>query len=395
MSATLTRLWHATRILFAGACVASVAACQWQGLNSLPMPGTQGRGDGSFVVQAQLPDVGTIERNSRVRVGDVNVGTITKIERQGWHALVTLRLNGDVNLPANATAKIGQTSLLGSLHLELAPPTDAPAQGKLHEGSLIPLRSGAAYPNTDQTLTALSLLLNGGGIGQLQDINAAFATAFNGREADLRSLIDQVDKFVGHVNDQTHDIVAATDSFNNLVNQFAAQKPVLDKALHTLPNAIAVLADRRNDLSDALDAFGKFSAVTADAVNKTKQNLVSELKAAAPVLNSLANAGPSLTRSLSILPTLPFPLENISKIVRGEYINTDAYIDLTLSRLDSDFFTGTRFECNLTELELQWGRTIGQMPSPCIGGGPARPGHRKAYVTGNPLVVPYHLDQGP
>lgn len=63
-----------------------------------------------------------------------------------------------------------------------------------------------------------------------------------------------------------------------------------------------------------------------------------------------------------------------------------AVIDLTLSRLDASFLTGTRFECNLTELELQWGRTIGQLPSPCTGGGP--------YNPGNPLVVPYHFDQG-
>ena len=60
-----------------------------------------------------MPDVDNIEPNSRVRVGDVNVGNVTKIERQGWHALVTMALNGDVELPANATAKVGQTSLLG------------------------------------------------------------------------------------------------------------------------------------------------------------------------------------------------------------------------------------------------------------------------------------------
>ncbi len=103
-------------------CLAAVAAvavtvltgCEWRGLNSLSMPGTEGGGDGAFIVRAQLPDVGTIEPNSRVPVGDVNVGTITKIELQDWHALVTMRLNGDVELPANARATVGQTSLLGS-----------------------------------------------------------------------------------------------------------------------------------------------------------------------------------------------------------------------------------------------------------------------------------------
>jgi phospholipid/cholesterol/gamma-HCH transport system substrate-binding protein len=359
----------------------TVGGCRWQGLNSLPMPGTQGHGDSSFTVQAQLPDIGTIERNSRVRVGDVNVGTVTDIQQQGWHALLTMRLNPGVDLPANSTAKIGQTSLLGSLHVELAPPTDEPPRGVLHEGSLIPLANAATYPNTDQTLTVLSMLLNGGGVGQLQDITSAFATAFVGRGAELRDFIEQLDRFTGNVKGQTGDIISATESFNNLVGQLAAQKPVVDKALRTLPDALAELAGQRRNLVEAVDSFGKFSALTADAVDRTKKSLVLELKAAGPVFNSLANAGPDMTRSLSLLTTFPWPKENIEKVVRGDYLNTDAIFDLTLSRLGDGFLNGTRWEGTLTELEMQWGRTIGQLPSP--------------YTAGNPLVAPYHLDQGP
>ena len=95
-----------------------------------------------------MPDVDNVEENSRVRVGDVNVGTVSKIERQGWHALVTMTLNGNVNLPANATAKIGQTSLLGSQHVELSAPADKPAQGRLGEGAVIPLENAGAFPTT-------------------------------------------------------------------------------------------------------------------------------------------------------------------------------------------------------------------------------------------------------
>ena len=357
-----------------------LTGCQWRGLNSLPMPGTEGGGAGSYVVQAQLPDIGTIEPNSRVRVGDVNVGTITRIERQGWHALVTIRLNGDVDLPANATAIVGQTSLLGSLHVELAPPADAAPRGKLVDGSLIPLDSGSSYPSTDQTLAALSLLLNGGGVGQMQDITAALATAFAERESDLRSLIEQTDQFVGRLNTQTGDIIAASESFNNLVGQLAEQKPVLDNALRTIPDAVKVLSDHRENLTDAVDGFGKFSALTAEAVNQTKQNLISEMKAVGPVLGSLADAGPDMTRSLSLLATFPWPIESIDKIVRGDYLNTDVIFDLTLSRLGDGLLNGTRFEGDLTELEMQWGRTIGQLPSP--------------YTAGNPLVAPYRFDQG-
>jgi phospholipid/cholesterol/gamma-HCH transport system substrate-binding protein len=360
---------------------AGLSGCGWRGLNSIPLPGTEGGGPGSYTIQAQLPDVDNIEQNSRVRVGDVTVGNVTKIERQGWHALLTMSINGDVDLPANATATVGQTSLLGSLHVELAPPTNAAPAGKLHDGSMIPLSSGAMYPSTEQTLAAVSLLLNGGGIGQIQDITRSLSTAFMGREDDLRSLIQQLDKFVAYVNDQRGDIIAATDSLNNLVGQFAEDKPVVDRALKTIPDALSVLSDERNNLADALDQLGKFSALAADSVTQTKENLVKELKDLGPVLESLANAGPALTRSLGFFTTFPWPKETITKFMRGDYANLTAVVDLTLSRIDSSFFTGTRFEGNLTELELQWGRTIGQMPSP--------------YTAGNPLVVPYVADQGP
>jgi phospholipid/cholesterol/gamma-HCH transport system substrate-binding protein len=370
-----------TAALAAVLVMASAGCANWRGANSLPLPGTEGRGPGAYTIRAELPDVDNIQRNSRVRVGDVTVGNVTKIERRGWHALLTMSINGDVVLPANATAKVGQTSLLGSLHIELSPPTNVPPEGRLKDGALIPLSAGSFYPNTEQTLASVSLVLNGGGIGNIQDITQAFSTAFRNREGDLRSLITQLDTFIGHLNDQTSDIIAATDSLNNLVGQIAAQKPVVDKAIKTIPDALAVLNAQRNNLVDALDQLGKFSALAADSVNQSKDALAKNLQNLGPVLQSLADAGPALTRSLDFFSTFPFPKPTLTKWLRGDYANLTAVIDLTLSRLDSGFFTGTRWEGQLTELELQWGRTIGQMPSP--------------YTARNPLVVPYHLDQGP
>ncbi|MDT7765632.1 MAG: phospholipid/cholesterol/gamma-HCH transport system substrate-binding protein, partial [Mycobacterium sp.] len=198
---TAGRCWRRVAAICLTALLAlGGSGCSWQGANSLPLPGTEGNRHNPFTVQAQLPDVDHIERNSRVRVGDVTVGNVSKIERQGWHALVTMTIDGDVDLPANATAAVGQTSLLGSLHIELAPPKDVTPEGRLRQGSLIPLSSGSMYPSTEQTLAAVSLVLNNGGVGQIQDITEALSTAFLGRENDLRSLIEQLDKFVGYVN---------------------------------------------------------------------------------------------------------------------------------------------------------------------------------------------------
>ena len=223
-------------------------------------------------------------------------------------------------------------------------------------------------------------------MGQAGDITQALSTAFRGREQDLRSLLEQSDEFANNLDEQSADIIAATESFNDLVGKFAAQEPVLDRAVRTIPDALAVLAGQQDNLVEAADQLGKFSALTTDTVNRSKENLVAELRQTGPVLESLANAGPALTRSLGVLPTYPFPNANLDKWQRGDSANLTAVIDLTLSRLDAGLFTGTRWECNLTQLELQWGRTIGQFPSPCLDG--------RASAPANPLTAPYRWDQG-
>ena len=110
---------------------------------------------------------------------------------------------------------------------------------------------------------------------------------------------------------------------------------MVDKALKTIPDALAVLKDQRENLADALAQLGKFSALAADSVNQTKESLVAELKDLGPVLEPLANAGPALTRALSFLPTFPFPKETLQNWMRGDYANLSLIVDLTLSRIDA------------------------------------------------------------
>ncbi|WP_328848043.1 MCE family protein [Mycolicibacterium austroafricanum] len=375
----MKRILQLSAAMVAAVMVTCVAGCEWRGLNSLPLPGTAGGGSGAYTVTAQLPDVSNIEPNSRVRVGDVTVGNVVKIERQGWHALVTIKLDGDVELPANTHAAVGQTSLFGTLHVELFAPIDAAPVGRLREGSLIPLSNTRSYPTTEQTLASLSFLLNGGGIGQMQDITAAFSTALNGREDDLRGFNEQVGMFMESLNMQRDDIIAATESLNRLVSRFGERQETFDAALRTIPKALTVLKDQRENMVEALVEFGRLSALTTETLEKSEENLVREVSDLGPVFAALAAAGPSLTRSASLLTTI-WPKENLTKWFRGDYGNLTMVLDLTLNRLDAGLLTGTRWEGDLTALELQWGRTIGQLPSP--------------YTAGNPLLAPYHHEQG-
>jgi phospholipid/cholesterol/gamma-HCH transport system substrate-binding protein len=263
------------------------------------------------------------------------------------------------------------------MHIELSPPPEGVApEGRLEAGDVIPLDRGDMYPTTEQTLASLSFVLNGGGLGQLQEINQTLARAFSGREEQVRSLIERVEEFITGLNQQSADIIDAMGSVNSLAGQVAEQNTVVDNALKTIPEAISVLSGQRQQLTDALLGLGEFSRIANDVVNQSGDALVMNLRNLGPVLDSLANAGPALTRALSYLATYPWPKETLPKWMRGDYANLTGIVDLTLSRLDTSLFIGTPLEGRLTGLEAVLGRTVGIQPSPA--------------TKGNPLTFPYN-----
>src|SRR4029079_7776210 len=138
-----------------------LTGCQFGGLNSLNMPGPAGHGDGSYKINVDLPDVATLPQNSPVMVDDVTVGSVSGIDAVQrpdgtFYAAVQLSLDKNVSLPANATAKVAQTSLLGSQHIELAAPVGEPGSGKLANGSEIPMERTGRYAITDERVSVSS-----------------------------------------------------------------------------------------------------------------------------------------------------------------------------------------------------------------------------------------------
>ncbi|WP_213578337.1 MCE family protein [Rhodococcus sp. USK13] len=345
----------------------------WKGANSLPLPGTSGGGDGSYTIFIEMPNVTSIQQNSRVRVADVDVGTITDIQLQNWHALVTARISRDVVLPENATAKVGQTSLLGALHIELAPPLGQQSSGQLTDGDTIPLDHAGAYPTTEQTLASLSTVLNGGGLAQLQDINTELNAALSGHESQIRDLLGQLDTFSAALEGQKNDIISAAEGLDRLAGTVDRQNAALTTALNEIPPALRVLNEQKTQLSDAITAIGRFAAVAEDVTNASYNDLVANLRDIRPTLAGLANAGPALTRSLGAVLTPPFAADNVTKVIRGDYANLTATIDLTLGRIDNSMLQGTPFDGHLTAIETAMGRTEGRTP---------------ATQTTNPLTAP-------
>ena len=328
-----TRMPRAHRVIASvavGAVLMGVSGCQ--GAFDLPLPGgAANRGD-IFRVTAEFADVLDLVPQSSVKVDQVTVGSVEKIELNGWTARVTLRLPKDVKLPDNAVAELKQTSLLGEKYVELAAPSGAAPEGRLGEGDNIPLARTGRNPEVEEVLSALSLLLNGGGVAQLKVIETELNNAVGGNEAQIKDLIKQLDIFIGGLDDQKSEIVRAIDNIDKLAGKLAAQKDDIAKALEALPAGLKVLADQRQQLVQMLQALSRLGAVGTQVIHESKADTAANLKALAPILGQLTKAGDDLPKSLQLLLTYPFS-DATTGAMKGDYTNMSIDMDLNFEHL--------------------------------------------------------------
>lgn len=333
------------RMIIVAVAVAAVgvSGCSFGGLNSLALPGAVGRGPDATKYHVELANVSTLEPNSPVLVGDVVVGSVNGMTVRNWHADVEISVKPEVVIPANAVATVGQTSLLGSMHLALNPPLGQGPSGRLAPGATLGLNKSSTYPSTEQTLSALSVVINGGGVGQIGDIVTELNRALNGREAPIRDLLARLNDFVGVLADQRDSINATVVSLNRLAGTFAGQRDVLTRALDRIPPALDVLVAERPRLTAALDKLGTFSAVATEVVNETQADLVRDLRNLEPTLRSLADVGPQLDRALAYFTAFPYGQATIDRAIRGDFLNQYIIFDFTVPRLKKTLLIGTRW----------------------------------------------------
>ena len=319
----------------------SATGCSFGGLNSLPLPGAVGRGPGASIYHVELANVSTLEPNSPVLIGDVVVGSVNSMKVRDWHADVEVSVKPSVVIPQNAVATVGQTSLLGSMHLALNPPLGQAPQGRLQPGATLGLNKSSTYPSTEQTLSALSVVVNGGGIGQLGDIVSELDKALNGNEGQIRDLLTRLNDFVGLLATQRDSINATIASLNRLAGTFAGQREVLTNALNRIPPALDVLVAERPKLTTALDKLGTFGSVAGGLINDTKADLVRNLTNLEPTLRALADVGPKLDSAISYFTAFPYGQEAIDRGIRGDYLNQFIIFDFTIPRLKKTLMLGT------------------------------------------------------
>jgi phospholipid/cholesterol/gamma-HCH transport system substrate-binding protein len=381
----MTRHGRVAAVIAAGLAVTMASGCgvMTSGLRGVNLPGGADLGDRPYGVTVEFADVVDLVPQSLVKVADVSVGSVRSVtlDPKTWHAMVTVDINGDVRLPANAVARVRTTSLLGEKFVQLGAP-DSGATGTLADGATIPIdRSGRAV-EVEEVFGALSMLLNGGGVGDIHTIATELNKALKGNEPEIRSLLENLNTLVKALDSRKGDITRAIDGLNRLASTLNDGRPKIENALDNLAPGIKELASQREQLVDMLQSLDRLSGVATDVINRSRDDLLADLRALTPTLRKLAESGQNLPRSLEVLASPPFT-DAATDGFAGDFSNLYASVDLDLGSLLTNILNGLPALPGLEKLPAPaqllaplLGADDGTSPLPLLGalpgvGGPA------------------------
>ncbi|WP_375001753.1 MCE family protein [Aeromicrobium sp. CTD01-1L150] len=292
------------------------------GVYDTPLPGGADVGKDPITVSADFEDVLDLVPQSSVKADNVDVGRVSKIilNDDGRSAQVEIVVRRDVEMPAGTTARLQQTSLLGEKYVAIVRPDEPQAGPAIGDGDALGLEETSQAAQVEQVLGALSLVLNGGGIGQFQEISRELQDVSTGRPEEIKAFLTEMEGFVSVLDERKESITDAIDGLADLSRTLEADQDKIVSALDGLSPGMQVLVDQREQLVDMLKALDRLSAVSVQTLDAAQDDIVADLKLLQPILDRLAASGRALPESLEILLTYPFP-DSVLGAIKGDYLN--------------------------------------------------------------------------
>ncbi|MFL6023151.1 MAG: MCE family protein [Marmoricola sp.] len=280
----------------------------------LPLPGNGVSGD-TITVTARFDEALNLAQGAQVKVNGVSEGKVRSVSTQDFKAIVTLEVRRSAQIRTNASARLRYTTPLGELFVDVTNPADGTVVKD--GGSLDPKRATTA-PTVEDALSSASLLVNGGGLNQLQTVTDQLNAALGGREDTVRQLLVRANTFLDNADATTGDIdraLRALAAVSKIANQ---NRATIRAALHDIQPAARVLRENTPDFTALLTKLAQFSGTANNVVVKTRVQILRMIKEVSPVLQEFLDNTTLLGPSLRALVGASNTLNNV---VPGDYLS--------------------------------------------------------------------------
>jgi len=294
-------------------------------LQSLPKPGVNT--SNTYPIRATFADVLNLPVDAQVRDGARIVGVVGSMRERDYYADVELRIDKSYRVPEGTTAEVRFDNPLGDQYIELRRPKVTTA-GYIPPGGRLSLQETAAAPTVEDTLGAVAMVLNGGGVGNVQAISHELNEMFDGNQPQIRDLIGKLDSAATKLAGGIGDIDGALDALDTLAKRLNSDDKTLPHGIVSLSKAIGVLAGQNDQFDQLLAGMDKFGAVGNKVIKASGRQTVKAIKKLLPVVRQIVAADAQITPALRNLRALQAQVPGVTK---GGYAELSVILPVAVS----------------------------------------------------------------
>jgi phospholipid/cholesterol/gamma-HCH transport system substrate-binding protein len=241
-----------------------------------------------------------------VRIAGVQVGSIDSIEPVGTQAKMTLRVNRNISVPADAQAVIVAQNLISARYVQLAPAYESGPL--LQDGAVIPLDRTAIPVEWDEVKEQLMRLaaelgpdkgMSTGSVGRFID-SAANALDDNGDK--LRQTLAQLSGVGRILADGSGNIVDTITNLQVFVTALRDSNDQIVQFQDRFATLTSVVDDSRSDLDAALKNLSEVVGETQRFIEGTRDKTAEQIRLLGNVTQNLVDHRMDLENVLHIAP---------------------------------------------------------------------------------------------
>lgn len=288
-------------------------------------------------VIAYFDSVAGLYESNDVSVLGMPVGRVLEVEPEGARVKVTMSVDSDVPVPADATAAIVNTSIVTTRHVELSP-TYSEGE-RLQDGSVI-----------QETKSPVEM-------GELFDSIDRLVTALEGERPGEGPVADLVNITAGIADDNGERLNAALNEFSAAAEVGSANSGAIVEIIRTVQSLTAALVenypkmqDFSNSITEVADMLGRQSVglqASLDDLNITLANTTAFLRDNSGTIGGSMGRIAALAENLSdysrqVVETIdvaPLLFQNLSNSVSIEQGAWRAQVLLDKSLLDNELLS--------------------------------------------------------
>ncbi len=273
--------------------------------------------DGTEIIGV-FEQVGDLVENANVQASDVEIGTVQKIELDGWNARVTMCVSPEEKIPEDVKLVVRSTSLLGEKFVDIQAQSEGPPF--LADGAILDTDQTGKATELEEVFAKLAGVLGAGNLEQLNRFTSAQANILRDNADELREVLSRLNDFTGVLAGRKEQIATSVDNLDSVAQTILGDSSVLEQFLASFADSSKVLNRQRDGLERLLVTLDRFTNISVRLLDQTEEGLDRQFRDLRPVLSTVVANSANVRETLQTLATFA---EWFPQTMPGDYVQLD------------------------------------------------------------------------